>query len=74
MWFASSLQVMPMDTPSGTSTPSLFMVYGYDRIPIVTWLRRQADESLLHVQEAREMITHLDEHSSLSIGEMLETR
>ena len=50
-----------------------FMVYGYDRIPIVTWLRQQADESLLHAQEAGEMITHLGEHPSLSIGEMLET-
>ena len=26
-----------------------FMVYGYGRIPIVSWLRSQADESLLHL-------------------------
>ena len=29
-----------------------FMVYGYSRIPIVGWLRSQANESLLHAQEA----------------------
>ena len=28
-----------------------FMVYGYGRIPIVAWLRSQADESLRHAQE-----------------------
>ena len=34
-----------------------FMVYGYGRIPIVSWLRSQANESLLHAQEAGELIT-----------------
>jgi bacterioferritin len=29
-----------------------FMVYGYNRIPIVSWLRAQADESLAHAHEA----------------------
>jgi bacterioferritin len=36
-----------------------FVVYGYTRIPIVSWLRDQATESLTHAQLAREMITHL---------------
>ena len=42
-----------------------FMVFGYGRIPIVSWLRDQANESLLHGQEAGEIITHLGAHPSL---------
>jgi bacterioferritin len=49
-----------------------FMVYGHGRIPIVSWLRSQADESLLHAQEAGEMITLLGEHPSLGIGALLD--
>ncbi|MBK8337667.1 MAG: bacterioferritin [Sterolibacteriaceae bacterium] len=50
-----------------------FMVYGYGRIPIVKWLRAQADESLLHAQEAGELVTALGGHPSLGIGKLLET-
>lgn len=50
-----------------------FMVFGYHRIPIVSWLRGQATESLAHAQEAGELITHLGEHPSLGIGPLLET-
>jgi bacterioferritin len=50
-----------------------FMVFGPDRIPIVTWLREQANESLLHAQQLGELITHLGGHPSLSIGPLLET-
>lgn len=50
-----------------------FMVYGYGRIPIVSWLRSQADESLVHAQEAGELITQLEGHPSLGIGSLLET-
>ena len=50
-----------------------FMVYGYGRIPIVSWLRAQADESLLHAQMAGELITGLGGHPSLEIGKLLET-
>jgi bacterioferritin len=50
-----------------------FLVYGYNRIPIVSWLRSQADEALVHAQEAGEMITLLGEHPSLRIGPLLET-
>lgn len=50
-----------------------FMVFGYNRIPIVAWLRAQATEGLLHAQKAGELITHLGEHPSLSIGSLLET-
>src|SRR5690606_6847752 len=50
-----------------------FMIYGYNRIPIVSWLQEQADESLAHAREAGELITHLGEHPSLAIGPLLET-
>lgn len=50
-----------------------FMVFGYSRIPIVSWLRAQADESLTHAQDAGELITALGGHPSLKIGELLET-
>jgi bacterioferritin len=49
------------------------MVFGHNRIPIVSWLRAQSNESLLHAQEAGEMITLLGEHPSLAIGPLLET-
>ena len=48
-----------------------FMVYGYTRIPIVSWLRAQANESLIHAQEAGETITQLGAHPSLGIGHLL---
>lgn len=50
-----------------------FMVYGYNRIPMVAWMREQAQEALAHAQEAGELITHLGEHPSLAIGPLLET-
>ena len=49
------------------------MTYGYNRIPIVSWLRAQASESLAHAQQAGEFVTHLGEHPSLAIGPLLET-
>lgn len=49
------------------------MTYGYNRIPIVSWLRGQATESLAHAQAAGELITQLGEHPSLAIGPLLET-
>lgn len=49
------------------------MVFGYNRIPIVSWLRGQADESLMHAQKAGELVTHLGGHPSLGIGPLLET-
>ncbi len=49
------------------------MIFGYNRIPIVSWMRTQATESLAHAQEAGEKITQLGEHPSLSIGPLLET-
>lgn len=49
------------------------MVFGYGRIPIVSWMRGQATESLTHASEAGELITHLGGHPSLGIGSLLET-
>ncbi|HEY3325575.1 MAG TPA: ferritin-like domain-containing protein [Novimethylophilus sp.] len=49
------------------------MVFGYNRIPIISWLRGQADESLAHAHKAGELITHLGGHPSLGIGPLLET-
>lgn len=49
------------------------MVFGYNRIPIISWLRGQADESLVHAQKAGELITHLGGHPSLALGPLLET-
>jgi bacterioferritin len=49
------------------------MTYGFNRIPIVSWLRGQATESLTHATAAGELITQLGEHPSLGIGPLLET-
>lgn len=50
-----------------------FMVFGYSRIPIISWLREEAEEGIAHAHEAGEMITHLGGHPSLGIGPLLET-
>jgi len=50
-----------------------FMVYGYNRIPIVSWLRGEAETSMAHAQEAGELVTQLGAHPSLAIGPLLET-
>lgn len=49
------------------------MVYGFNRIPIVAWLRDQAGEALTHAQKAGEWVTTLGEHPSLAVGPLLET-
>lgn len=49
------------------------MVFGYNRIPIVSWLRSQATESLAHAHQAGEWITSLGGHPSLAVGTLLET-
>ena len=48
------------------------LVFGFGRIPIVSWLRTQADESLAHAQAAGEWVTTLGAHPSLAIGRLLE--
>ncbi|MGZ7040625.1 MAG: ferritin-like domain-containing protein [Thermoanaerobaculia bacterium] len=49
------------------------MIFGYNRIPIVGWLREQATESMTHATNAGEILTSLGEHPSLTIGPLLET-
>jgi bacterioferritin len=49
------------------------MVFGHTRIPIVSWLREQATESLTHANMAGEHITTLGGHPSLKISALLET-
>lgn len=49
------------------------MIFGYSRIPIVSWFRKEAAESLQHAQQAGEMVTRLGGHPSLGIGPLLET-
>lgn len=49
------------------------MVFGYNRIPIVSWLDGNANESLAHAKKAGEFVTMLGGHPSLKIGTLLET-
>ena len=49
------------------------MVYGYHRIPIVAWLKGNAEEGLDHAHKAGELVTVLGGHPSLKIGALLET-
>lgn len=49
------------------------MVFGYNRIPIVSWLDGNANESLAHAKKAGEFVTMLGGHPSLKIGPLLET-
>src|SRR3954453_20102268 len=49
------------------------MIFGHNRIPIVSWLRNEATTCLLHANEAGELVTHFGEHPSLKIGALLET-
>lgn len=50
-----------------------FLVFGFGRIPIVSWLREQASESLLHAQQVGEWITTLGAYPSLAIGPLLDS-
>ncbi len=49
------------------------MVTGPNRIPIVAFFKAQAGESLLHAQEAGEIITGLEGHPSQRIAPIEET-
>ncbi|MGH8858062.1 MAG: ferritin-like domain-containing protein [Polaromonas sp.] len=50
-----------------------FLIFGFGRIPIVSWLREQANESLLHAQQIGEWITTLGAYPSLAIGPLLDS-
>ncbi|HXU93978.1 MAG TPA: ferritin-like domain-containing protein [Gallionella sp.] len=49
-----------------------FLVFGYNRIPIVSWLRDQAAESQTHAHMVGEWITNLGAYPSLGIGTLLD--
>ncbi|MBK15010.1 MAG: bacterioferritin [Porticoccaceae bacterium] len=49
------------------------MVYGYNRIPIVDWMKANANEGLMHAHRAGELVTLMGGHPSLKIGALLET-
>src|ERR671931_1823319 len=50
-----------------------FLVFGFGRIPLVSWLREQAAEALSHAQQAGEWITTLGAYPSLAIGPLLDS-
>jgi bacterioferritin len=49
------------------------MVFGHARIPIIGWMREQANESLMHACQAGEEVTTLGGKVSLEIGELAGT-
>ena len=49
------------------------MITGPNRLPIVQFMRGQANESLLHAQEVGEILTGLEGHPTLGIAEIEET-
>ena len=54
-------------------THSAMMVSGPYRLPIVTFLKEQAAESLMHATQAGELIVGLDGHPSQRIAKIDET-
>ena len=54
-------------------THSSLMVTGPYRIPIVTFLKEQAAESMVHAQQAGELLVGLDGHPSQKVAKIEET-
>ncbi|MDA9738863.1 ferritin-like domain-containing protein [Pseudomonadota bacterium] len=54
-------------------THSAMMVSGPYRLPIVQFLKEQATESLIHAQQAGELIVGMDGHPSQKIAKIEET-
>ena len=54
-------------------THSSIMVSGPHRVSIVDFLKEQANESLLHAQQAGEILTGLDGHPTQNIAKIKET-
>jgi bacterioferritin len=50
-----------------------FLVFGFGRIPLVSWLREQATEALAHAHQAGEWVTTLGAYPSLAIGPLLDS-
>jgi len=49
------------------------MIYDYNRIPIVDWMKSNAQEGLAHAHRAGELAALMGGHPSLRIGSLLET-
>jgi bacterioferritin len=49
------------------------MVFGHARIPIMGWMREQAQQSLAHATQAGEEVTALGGSVSLGIGDLVGT-
>ncbi len=49
------------------------MIFGHARIPIMSWMREQASESLMHAAQAGEEVTTLGAKVSLGIGDLAGT-
>lgn len=49
------------------------MVFGHARIPIMGWMRDQAQQSMAHAIQAGEEVTALGGNVSLAIGELVGT-
>ena len=89
-WRRESMQVNEIDKPAVIEvlnrileaelagvvryTHYLLMVYGYGRIPIVHWLRGQAEESLDHAKGRRGVHHRAGRHPSLGIGKPWKAR
>ncbi len=43
------------------------MIFGHSRIPIVSWLRTEAETCLAHATQAGELVTQLGDHPSLKL-------
>ena len=54
-------------------THSSLMITGPYRLPIVEFLKEQANESLMHAQQAGELLTGVDGHPSQKIASIVET-
>src|SRR5258706_13892697 len=67
-------KILEMELAGGIHyTHYSFMIFGYNRIPIVSWLEEQATESMTHARQTGELVTQLGAHPSLAIGPLLET-
>jgi bacterioferritin len=47
-----------------------FVVFGHSRIPIVSWLRDQASQSMTHANEAGDLITAHGGYPSMNVGSL----
>jgi len=61
-------QIMELETGRRRALHAHYalMVYGYSRIPIVDWLKAQADEALVHARRAGDQVTSIGGHPSLA--------